>query len=66
VNVHGDGHVGTGDAAQPTPDASHRFGNFGLEIALCVDLLCHAQDLLRAGVDAQLASLALIFFDHNV
>ncbi len=58
---------GTGDAAQAAADAAlRRFHDLGVEVTLPVDLPAHTQDLLRAGLDAELAALATVRADVDL
>mgnify|MGYP006926392285 CR=1 FL=1 len=66
VDLHLDGHVGTGDTTQTASDAAHLLHHLGVEVALAVDLLAHSEDLLRAGVHAELATLAPVRADDDL
>ena len=59
-------HVGAGDAAQAAADAAHLLHHLGVEVALGIDPPPHAEDLLRAGVNAELAALAAVRADDDL
>src|SRR5664280_147256 len=65
-DAHLDRHVGACDAAQATADAPLLFDDGSEEVSLRVDLLAQGEDLLRAGVDAQLAPFAEVAIDEDL
>lgn len=62
--IHRDGGIGAGYGADPAANTARGIMHLRMKIATQGDLFRHGEDLLRAGFDAQLASLAVVFVNN--
>lgn len=65
LGVHRNSDIRANDSTKGAADTAGRVVHLRKEVSAPGDLLGHRENLLRTGLDTQLASLALVFVNYD-